>query len=142
MKKLMAVVLICAPFLSNADQSTNATIENLLAQDPSACQGITLDNNYPGLLDCITKLSRNSEKKLADRLIEIRRELTILGDAEYAAAFETAQKSWEIYKANSCAYITTGMDRQGSAYQFQFNFCNASENNRRLDTLKEEPSTS
>ncbi|WP_411569410.1 hypothetical protein [Serratia sp. UGAL515B_01] len=76
------------------------------------------------------------------RLLEIRKDLTKIGDAEFTTAFEVEQKSWERYKNDRCKYITTGMNMHGSAYQFQFDVCNTKENYRRLETLVGDPPSS
>lgn len=140
MKRYGVIVLACAPFFSAAQ--TASDVEGVMSRDPAACQAINIDKNYPALLTCVTRLSTRSAQRLDVRLAEIRKDLANLGDAEYSAAFETAQTSWERYKTDYCAYLTTGMDRRGSAFKLQSDRCQASENDRRLQTLQGEPSTS
>lgn len=140
MKRIIITALVCVPFLSGAEEYLD--INDLKARDPEACKGVELKGNYPGMLDCVKELSDNSDKKMNTRLSEIRADLKRIGDKEYTVAFEVAQKSWERYKADQCGYITSGMDKDRSGYFFQFHFCNAAENYRRLDTIKGEPSTS
>lgn len=140
MKRIIFAVLACVPFFSCAEEYID--INDLKARDAEACKGIELKGNYPGILDCVKELSDNSERAMSTRLSEIRAAMKGVGDKEYSAAFEVAQASWEKYKNDQCAYITSGMDKERSGYYFQFHFCNAAENYRRLDTIKGEPSTS
>ncbi|QHA89766.1 lysozyme inhibitor LprI family protein [Serratia rhizosphaerae] len=138
MKRYGIIILAGMPVFSGAVSD----IEGLISKDPAACRKINVNENYPALLACVTRLSARSEQRLNARLAEIRKDLAALGDVEYRVAFETAQTSWEHYRTDYCAYITMGMDRRGSAFKYQSDFCSASENYRRLDTLEGEPSAS
>lgn len=114
-------------------------IDVLMSKEPGVCSDIEIDNYY-GLLECMGRISEKSEKKLNERLIVIRQELKSIDFEKGTAAFEKSQKSWERYKKDLCEYQTSGIEPEGSAFGFKVHYCNASENYRRLETLKDEPS--
>lgn len=54
-------------------------------------------------------------------------------------AFLADQKAWELYREKRCAYRVMGTDRGTSLRQSEQDLCIATENYRRIETIKDEP---
>lgn len=134
MKKIIFIVMMTVSFLLSARD-----IAGLQSRDPGICDGSEMEDNYYGLLECVKRVSESSEKKLQDRLVEIRRELKDVDFDTSRERFEKTQKNWEVYKKSLCEYQVSQISPDGSAYGFKLDYCNASENYRRLDALEGEP---
>lgn len=133
----MIFILVFIPFIAKS-----TVIEDLQARDPSACKDIDISENYYAFMECVGGLADNSDKKMQQRLSEIRADLKKLDEADLTAAFEVSQKDWQKYKESFCEYITAGIDKKSNAYWSQLRLCEAQENYRRLDALIGEPSVS
>ncbi|MBW7984713.1 lysozyme inhibitor LprI family protein [Enterobacillus tribolii] len=135
MRKILAFVLLGNASLALAAPDDIPTVNYLEKLQPTVCEGISLE--YWGASECLNKMVGDSEQQLKVRLIEIRKTLDDYG-SNYRAAFDAEQASWEKYKKDHCAYKVTEMERQ--AYSDTLSSCLATENYRRLDTIRHEPS--
>lgn len=135
LNKIIFFVMAVMPFFS-----FSKGIDDLIAKDPEACQGIPLDESYMAMMQCADRIARRSDEKLSVRLTEIRKQLQVINYEEYTAAFEVSEKKWAEYKHSFCEYQTLGIEKDGRVYDFHLNICNILENYRHLDALKGEPS--
>lgn len=135
MKKILAFFLLGVAPLALAASDDIPTVNYLKKLQPTVCEGISLE--YWGGSECLNKMVEDSEQRLSARLVEIRKTLDDYG-SNYRAAFDAGQASWEKYKKDYCAYKVTEMERQ--AYSDTLGSCLATENYRRLDTIRHEPS--
>ncbi|WP_061324220.1 lysozyme inhibitor LprI family protein [Serratia rubidaea] len=137
MKKYL-LVLAVLPMFSFAAQS----LDELKTDHPSMCQDIKQEDGYYGDMECAGRLLDDSETKLTTRVAQIRAELKKTHAGLYQDAFERDQQSWEAYRKNRCAYVAIEVDEQSNHYAYRIALCSASENYKRLATLKGEPSVS
>ncbi|AHG22823.1 hypothetical protein Z042_14605 [Chania multitudinisentens RB-25] len=135
MRRVIIFVLACFPILSYSAQ----TLNELRDRNPQLCQDIKKEDGNSGIWECLTRLQADSEAQLKTRLKEVRAELKEIGYEPYQKAFEKDQLAWEAYKKTRCEYLTAGTLKDSVAFDLHGAMCNASENYRRIDTLKNEP---
>lgn len=133
MRNILFLSFLCLAAQSNAVQSTVFPKEDY----QQACNDRLSKEGYQAFLDCTKNMTSESDKRLTKRLTELRAALDKLSLKEYRIHFEQDQKAWGVWKKAHCAYLTTGMQRQ--ACQIQNDICTLTENDRRLDALKDEP---
>ncbi|MFC0140759.1 lysozyme inhibitor LprI family protein [Erwinia mallotivora] len=133
MKNPFITALFLLPLMIHASHGVAQIEEN----NRQICQQTTEEDGYQGFLACTVRTSEESEKKLQSRLAILRKDLDGLSLKAYRANFEQDQRAWEVYKKRHCAYLSTGMENQ--AREVQATLCNVMENDKRLETLKDEP---
>lgn len=137
MKKFI-LMLLFASFITNAAQS----LDELKNRNPQMCQDIKPEDGYYGDMECARRLLEDSEAQLNTRLAEMRAALKKMNYAPYQKAFELDQKAWENYQKRRCKFITADIEKDTNNHAYSMAVCNASENYKRIETLKGEPSFS
>lgn len=129
-------------FISLVSFSSYAkTYNNYLEESENGiCKALIEKEGHYAIYRCGSLMVDDSQKKMIKRMSEINKTLKKINNNEITNAFMRDQLSWEAYKRERCAYITLGIDKESSEYQFNLDICNAVENYRRIETLEGEPS--
>ncbi|MFJ5481176.1 lysozyme inhibitor LprI family protein [Pectobacterium carotovorum] len=134
-KKVLFIFFLLFPFFLNAKTTDDYLNESKMG----ICKKMIEQEGEISVYECAYLMVKESDKKLNKRLSERTLELVKINDNDIIKAFKKHQRSWERYKKDRCTYVTSGTEKDSTAYQFHLNLCNATENYRRIETLEDEP---